>query len=109
MSKDYKYNPETTYAAGKYACDNLIRTYTNLYNLNTSIIRPSNIYGSRQYNRNNQSLSPGLIVAAINSFKYDKNFQINGNGLQSRDYIYVKDLVSLVVRSFEKLKKNNIY
>ena len=109
MREDYKCNPETTYAAGKYACDILIRTYTNLYNLNTTIIRPSNIYGSRQYNKNKQSLSPGLIVAAINSFKYNKNFQINGNGLQSRDYIYVKDFVRLVVRSLEKLKKNNIY
>ena len=59
--------------------------------------------------KNKQSLSPGLIVAAINSFKYNKNFQINGNGLQSRDYIYVKDFVRLVVRSLEKLKKNNIY
>ena len=109
MREDYKCNPETTYAAGKYACDTLIRTYTSLYNLNTVIIRPSNIYGPRQYNKNKQSLSPGLIVAAINSFKYNKKFQINGNGLQSRDYIYVKDFVRLVVRSLEKLKKNNIY
>jgi UDP-glucose 4-epimerase len=109
MSEDYKCIPETTYAAGKFACDTLIKTYTNLYNLDTVIIRPSNIYGPRQYNKNKHSLSPGLIVAAINSFKYNKSFQINGNGLQSRDYIYVKDFVKLLVKSFKKLKKNNVY
>ena len=109
MSENYKCIPETTYAAGKFACDTLIKTYTNLYNLDTVIIRPSNIYGPRQFNKNKHSLSPGLIVAAINSFKYNKSFKINGNGLQSRDYIYVKDFVKLLVKSFEKLKKNNIY
>ena len=109
MNEDYKCRPETTYAAGKYACDILIGTYSKLYNLDTIIIRPSNIYGPRQYNENKQSLSPGLIVAAINSFKYNKSFQINGDGLQSRDYIYVIDFVKLVVESFEKLIKSNIY
>ena len=109
MSENFKCNPKTTYAAGKFACDILIKTYSDLYNLDTVIIRPSNIYGPRQFNKNKHSLSPGLIVAAINSFKYNKNFQINGNGLQSRDYIYVKDFVKLLVKSFKKLKKNNIY
>ena len=109
MNENFKCDPKTTYAAGKFACDILIKTYSDLYNLDTVIIRPSNIYGPRQFNKNKHSLSPGLIVAAINSFKYNKNFQINGNGLQSRDYIYVKDFVKLLVKSFKKLKKNNIY
>jgi UDP-glucose 4-epimerase len=109
MNENFKGVPETTYAAGKLACDTLIKTYTNLYNLDTIIIRPSNLYGPRQYNKNKHNLSPGLIVAAINSFKYNKSFQINGNGLQSRDFIYVKDFVKLLVKSFKKLKKNNIY
>lgn len=109
MNENFKCVPETTYAAGKLACDTLIKTYANLYKLDTVIIRPSNIYGPRQFNKNKHNLSPGLIVAAINSFKYNKSFKINGNGLQSRDYIYVKDFVKLLIKSFEKLKSNNIY
>ena len=52
MNENFKCDPKTTYAARKFACDILIKTYSDLYNLDTVIIRPSNIYGPRQFNKN---------------------------------------------------------
>lgn len=109
MNENYHCSPKTTYAAGKYACDILIQTFSSLYNLDTLIIRPSNIYGPRQYYKNRHGLQPGLIVSAIKSFQNNRAFKIQGNGKQSRDYIFVKDFVNLLVKSINKLKSNNIY
>ena len=109
MNENYRCSPETTYAAGKYACDVLIQTFSSLYNLDTLIVRPSNIYGPRQYYKNRHDLKPSLIVSAINAFKKNRTFKIQGNGKQSRDYIFVKDFVYLLVKSFDKLKTKNIY
>jgi UDP-glucose 4-epimerase len=109
MNENYRCSPKTTYAAGKNACDVLIQTFSSLYNLDTVIVRPSNIYGPRQYYKNRHGLNPSLIVSAINTFKKNKIFKIQGNGKQSRDFIFVKDFVYLLVKSFDKLKSKNIY
>lgn len=109
MKENYRCTPETTYASGKYACDVLIKTFSSLYDLDTLIVRPSNIYGPRQYFKNRHKLNAGLIVNAINSFKYNKIFRIEGNGKQSRDYIFVEDFVNLLVKTYNKLKPNQVY
>ena len=110
MKENFPCNPETTYAAGKNACDILIKTYSKLYDLDTVIVRPSNLYGPRQYDKHNlQKLETGLIVRAIDLFSQNKFFYIEGTGHQSRDFIYVIDFVKILRKIFLKLKKNNIY
>ena len=109
MSENFRCLPETTYAAGKQSCDILINTYCRLYELDCTIIRPSNVYGPRQYNKNKHGLKTGLIVSAIVAHIERNDLSIEGNGEQSRDYIYVKDLVKIIVNNINKFKRNEVY
>ena len=81
--------PRTTYAAAKLAADSLINAYRKLYNIKASIIRPFNAYGPRQEN----AIIPTTIKRILNGQKP----VINGDGSQTRDYMYVTDIVLKIV------------
>ena len=61
------------------------------------IIRPYQIYGSHQDNNR-------LIPFIINSCLEDKKFPCT-TGVQYRDFLYIDDFVSLIIKSF-KIKKS---
>lgn len=80
--------PKTTYAAGKLAADNLLKIYREKFGINGFLIRPFNNFGERQEN--------AIIPVTIKKIIKNQNPIINGNGNQSRDFMYVKDTVKIV-------------
>ena len=88
--------PMCQYAVSKWAGEKYCELYNKLYGLEYNIIRPFNVYGERQ--------SPlGGYAAAIPTFiktlKDGETPHITGDGKQSRDFVYVKDVVDLIVRA----------
>jgi len=90
MSESHPLNPTTPYGAGKAAADLLLLSYHKLFNLEISIIRPFNLYGERQNMEAYAAVIPLTIWRILNG----QRPVIEGNGLQTRDFTYVKDVVN---------------
>src|SRR5699024_8216876 len=85
--------PESPYAIQKYASEQYLKLYNNLYNLPTVSLRFFNVYGPRQ---NPKSPYSGVLSIMKNKFDTDETFTFNGDGLQTRDFVYVKDIVNAI-------------
>ncbi len=97
MDEKHPRNPTTTYAAGKAAADLAVESYVRMFGLDAFIIRPFNNYGPRQ---NYKGMLAGIIP--ITAWRILKGGipEIHGDGLQSRDFIYVHDTVDAVAKLY---------
>lgn len=94
---------ESPYAASKIAADNLALTMFKACGIPISIIRPFNTFGPRQSMR---AIIPTIIAQLTNNQK--KNLKI-GNLNSSRDFVYVNDTVSAMLKVAEKGKNGEVY
>jgi len=96
MDENHPLNPTTPYAASKAASDLLVKSYINTFGIDTSIARPFNNYGPRQ----NEGSYAGVIPITIKKILLQKAPIVHGDGLQTRDYIYVKDTVDGFIKIY---------
>jgi UDP-glucose 4-epimerase len=96
--------PVSPYGISKLAVEKYIYFYHLQYKLQYSILRYANIYGPRQ----NASGEAGVV--AIFTTRLLKNTQpvINGTGKQTRDYVYVGDVVKANLLTLND-KKSDTY
>jgi UDP-glucose 4-epimerase len=88
--EDMDPNPLSPYAAQKLAAEYYARVYYDLYGLETVVLRYFNVYGPRQ-----DPASPysGVISIFMTQVLHNEPAVIYGDGNQSRDFIYVQDVV----------------
>ena len=101
MDENHPMNPTTPYAAGKAAADLLIKSFYNVYKFDITIIRPFNNYGPRQ----NEGNLAGIIPITAKRILSGEKPVIEGNGEQTRDYIYVGDTVRGLILAYENGEK----
>ena len=101
MDEEHPKTPTTTYAAGKTAADLAVESYVRMFGLDAIIVRPFNNYGPRQ---NYKGALAGVIPITAMRILNDLPPEIHGDGLQSRDFVYVFDTVDAVVKLYEVLK-----
>lgn len=82
--------PLSGYAASKLAAEYYGQLYSNLYGLETVAIRGFNIYGPRQ---DPSSPYASVIPRFIDALKQGRQPTIFGDGNQSRDFVFVGDVV----------------
>ncbi|MCM1125488.1 MAG: GDP-mannose 4,6-dehydratase [Lachnospiraceae bacterium] len=99
MDEDHPTDPTTPYAAGKAAADLMIHSFYKVLGLDISIIRPFNNYGPRQ---NAEGPLAGIIPATARRIKNGGKPMVQGDGEQTRDFIYVKDTVRGLLLAYEK-------
>lgn len=101
-------NPESPYALQKKIIEEYCRMYSKLYNLDTVCLRYFNVYGENQYAENAYST---VICAWSKSFTEKTSPRLDGDGLQSRDFTYVKDvcLANYIVGSSNKEFKGEAF
>ena len=97
MDELHPRNPTTTYAAGKAAADLAVESYVNMFALDAFIVRPFNNYGPRQ---NYKGLLAGVIPLTAWRILNGMSPEIHGDGLQTRDFIHVRDTVDAVIKLF---------
>jgi UDP-glucose 4-epimerase len=95
--------PISPYGIAKLAVENYMFFYSNAYGLNTTALRFANVYGPRQ----NPFGEAGVVAIFCNRILSGKQIFINGNGLQTRDYVYIDDVVKANLAALE-LKGNHI-
>ena len=81
--------PLSPYGISKLAVEKYLSFYNAQYGLNYSILRYANIYGPRQ----NPLGEAGVVAIFISKLLKDEQPIINGSGKQTRDYVFVKDVV----------------
>lgn len=88
--------PISPYGHEKVMCESYMKLYTELYGLETVILRYFNVYGERQSASSDYS---GVISIFDDKFKNNEVPSIYGNGKQYRDFIYVKDIAKVNIKA----------
>jgi len=89
--EDGPVRPATAYAIDKYATERFLLTYSALYDLPAVAVRFFNVYGPRQ---NPKSPYSGVLSIITSALQDNSVFRLFGDGLQTRDFVYVKDVVA---------------
>lgn len=100
MDEAHPKNATTTYAAGKAAADLAVESYVRMFGLDAFIVRPFNNYGPRQ---NYKGPLAGIIPITAMRILGGGTPEVHGDGLQTRDFIYVEDTVDAVVKLYDVL------
>lgn len=90
LSEDSPINSISPYALSKATGEMYCRLFTDIYDLPTVSLRYFNVFGPRQ---DPHSAYAAVIPHFINALLNDKRPVIYGDGKQSRDFIYVKNVV----------------
>lgn len=82
------------YAATKYSGECICRLYQNTKKIPLTIIRYTNTYGK---NQRPESPYSGVVARFIQKAISNKDIEVNGDGLQLRDFMLVQDVVNLTI------------
>lgn len=86
IKEEFPLNPPNPYAAAKTAIDRICYTYYACYNIDVKIVRLFNPYGPHQQLN---KIMPTFYFQAIR----DNPITIYGDGTDTRDYVYVNDII----------------
>jgi UDP-glucose 4-epimerase len=81
--------PPSPYGIDKLASEKFVKFYANKYNFSYNCLRYSNVYGPRQ----NPHGEAGVVAIFSAEILKNDNLDIFGDGSQTRDYIFVGDVV----------------
>lgn len=82
--------PATAYAIDKYATERFVLSYADLYSIPATAVRFFNVFGPRQ---NPASPYSGVLSIIADTLRKNEQFTLMGNGRQTRDFVFVKDVV----------------
>ncbi|MDP2924808.1 MAG: GDP-mannose 4,6-dehydratase [Nanoarchaeota archaeon] len=102
-TEEYKEYPISPYGCAKLAIEKYLNFYNKIHGLKFTSLRYSNVYGPRQ----NPDGEAGVISIFLDNMFSGKNPIIYG-GIQTRDYVYVKDVVNANILVLED-GKSEIY
>ncbi|TNU78896.1 NAD-dependent epimerase/dehydratase family protein [Lactococcus lactis] len=86
--------PLTPYAIDKFASEKMAMIYYNLYDIPASATRFFNVYGP---NQNPNSPYSGFISILVNRLRENTELTIFGDGEQSRDFVYIEDVIQALL------------
>ncbi|MDX1889831.1 NAD-dependent epimerase/dehydratase family protein [Mycolicibacterium sp. 050158] len=94
-NEDVPVDPSSPYAASKVCGEVYLNMFRNLYDLDCSHIAPANVYGPRQ----DPHGEAGVVAIFAKALLAGKPTKIFGDGSDTRDYVFVDDVVDAFVRA----------
>lgn len=94
------------YAASKLIGEELAKCYFKAYGLNTVCIRYFNVFGPRQ---NEAGVNIPVTARFIKAVREQANFEIDWDGKQSRDFIFIEDAINATLLVMQKGKAGEVY
>jgi UDP-glucose 4-epimerase len=88
--EDHPAEPEAPYGQSKFAAEGYLELYRRLHGLSTISLRYGNVYGPRQ----DPLGEAGVIAIFCGRLIEGERPTVFGDGLQTRDYVYVGDVVA---------------
>jgi UDP-glucose 4-epimerase len=104
LKEEDSLKPISSYGIVKSTVESYLKLYERMYNLETLIVRPSNPYGPRQGN----FMTQGVISTFLKKIHLEEKISIFGDGNSIKDYIYIEDFVSIIIKIVES-NSNGIY
>ncbi len=102
FTEETSYDPHSPYSASKASSDHFVRAYYDTYGLPTIITNCSNNYGPYHFPEK-------LIPLMINNIIHKKTLPVYGDGLYTRDWLFVKDHAAAIDLVFHKGKVGDMY
>lgn len=102
FNEDTKYDPRSPYSASKAGSDHLVRSFYHTYGLPITITNCSNNFGPYQFPEK-------FIPLAITNVLEGKKIPIYGDGLYSRDWLYVDDHIRAIEAVLNGGKEGETY
>ena len=96
------YDPQSPYSSSKASSDHFVRAYGNTYGLPFVISNCSNNYGPNQFPEK-------LLPLFINNIRNNKELPVYGDGLFTRDWLYVEDHARAIDLIYHKGKNTETY
>ncbi len=87
--------PSSPYAVGKWAMVEYLKLYRELFGLDYTVLAPANVYGPRQ----RSSQDGGVVAIFVDALKEGRAPTLYGDGHQTRDFVFVDDVVDAFVRA----------
>ena len=106
LFENSKTEPISPYGKSKLMMEEIVKEFSNLNKINCIILRIFNVYGPGQSDE-----YAGVITKFIKNAKKGKPLKIFGDGMQTRDFISIYDVISIIANSLLKLenKRGEIY
>ena len=102
FTEDDKLNPKNPYSATKAAAEHLISSYENTYGTDVAMVRPSNNFGPRQHKEK-------FLPTIIKSLNENIKIPVYGQGLNVRDWLFVKDNVKAIYHIMKNCSSRGVY
>jgi len=96
--EDHPVKPSSPYGVSKTAGERYVECYGPLLDMRTLVLRLANVYGPRQ----NPQGEAGVVAIFADRLLRGEPCVINGDGEQTRDFVYVEDVAEAVVRGLER-------
>ncbi|MCM2604530.1 GDP-mannose 4,6-dehydratase [Rossellomorea marisflavi] len=90
LTEDLPVSPLSYYGLSKLVAERYITLYHDLFSIPYTILRYGNVYGPRQTAKG----EGGVIAVFTEKLSKGEPLKVNGDGMQTRDYVYVQDIVS---------------
>ncbi len=94
-TEDHPTNPVSPYGCAKLSIEKYLHYYTVVHGFRTQVFRYANVYGPGQ----NGAGEAGVVAIFAEAILHGRRPKIRGDGGQTRDYIYVGDLVEAAARA----------
>jgi UDP-glucose 4-epimerase len=104
VGEDHPLNPVNPYGASKVAGEAYVKAYSRVNGYRPVILRIFNVYGPGQ----TRSYA-GVVEEFRRRIKAGKPLVIYGDGLQTRDFIHVSDVVEAIVKAVEVEEARGVY
>ncbi len=102
FSETTNISPNSPYSASKASADHFVRAFNHTFKMDTVITRCSNNYGPYQFPEK-------MIPLCINNILKDKSLPVYGDGMQIRDWLFVKDHCSAIWEVFNHGISGEVY
>lgn len=104
VDEEHKVNPLSPYGVSKLAGEKYVECYAHNYGIKTAILRYSNVYGERQ----DAQGEAGVISIFLDRVSRGLAPVVFGDGEQTRDFVYVGDVVNANLPALEREGTFNI-
>ena len=89
FTEDSELKPMSPYATWKLNAEHLIKQYNQRFGMRTTALRFFNVFGEGQHDSGSYAPAVALFLKQFEAFQ---PITVTGDGQQTRDYIYVKDI-----------------
>ena len=88
-TEEHPTRPLSPYGVAKLACERYLYYFHVEHGMDVTCLRYANVYGPRQ----NPHGEAGVVAIFLDRLLAGEQCQVNGDGLQTRDYVHVSDVV----------------